>query len=279
MLEEKIELKVPYDVFGCKKDEFKATLTAYVDDDCNEKKQAVIVVPGGAYFFVCVDHEGEPMVSSYRKEGFRTFMLEYSVVPNVFPAALLELYTAIKYVKENADRYGVDADEVYICGFSAGGHLCGSAATLYKEEMFLNALDTNEEVLKVAGAILSYPVITSGEFAHKDSFINLLGMDDVTKSEYYKYVSLEKQVHTGMPPVFIWTTLKDTLVPMENSMLFAQALKNVNADVEFHLYPMGDHGMSRRDVTPDMDEKEKKMRIYINNWFDAAVNWIRNHNL
>lgn len=275
---EKIKLNVPYEKFDCKKDNFEAVLTAYVDEDCSKKKPAVIVCPGGAYFFRC-DREGEPVAKEYAECGIRAFMLDYSVIPNVFPAALMELAAAIKYVRENANKYGVDVDEIYICGFSAGGHLCGSMATLYNKGFLEAALDTTKDMIKPNGAILSYPVITAGEYTHHDSCVNLLGMDKVWESSYYKYISLEKQVDEETSPVFIWTTYRDTLVPMENSMLLVSALRNANVDVEFHLFPVGDHGLSTASKNVMLESGEAPLYEYVHRWFELSVNWIKNRKL
>lgn len=275
---EKIVLDVPYEKFGCKQNDFVATLTAYVDEDISEKREAVIVCPGGAYFFLC-DREGEPVAMEFKKNGIRAFMLEYSVTPNVFPAPQLELAAAIKYVRENAKKYGVDPEEINICGFSAGGHLCGSLATLYNKGFLAEALDTTKDMIKPNGAILSYPVITAGEYTHHDSCVNILGMDKVWESPYYRYISLEKQVDEETCPVFIWTTFGDTLVPMENSMLFVQAMKNAGVEVEFHLFPVGDHGLSVATEEIMLEENEKKLYNYVNKWVMLAVDWVKNRKL
>ncbi len=272
---EKVILDVPYERFDCKKDDFKATLTAYVDEDISEEKPAVIVCPGGAYFFLC-DREGEPVAKEFNKNGIRAFLLEYSVTPNVFPAPQLELAAAIKYVRENADKYGVNPDEINICGFSAGGHLCASVATLYNKGFLTKALETTKDMIKPNGAILSYPVITAGEYTHHDSCVNLLGMDKVWESEFYKYISLEKQVDNETAPVFIWTTYRDTLVPMENSMLFVSALRAADVDVEFHMFPLGDHGLSAALQEYRLSPEEPQLLDYIHQWFALAVNWIKN---
>ncbi len=275
---EKIKLDAPYERFNCKRDDFQAILTAYVDDDCSVKKPAVIVCPGGAYFFRC-DREGEPVAIAYAECGIRAFLLDYSVVPNVFPAALMELSLAIKYVRDNAEKYGVNPDEIYICGFSAGGHLCGSMATLYNKGLLEEALGVSKDMIKPNGAILSYPVITAGEYTHHDSCVNLLGMDKVWESPYYKYISLEKQVDKETAPVFIWTTYRDTLVPMENSMLMVNALRNANVDVEFHMFPIGDHGLSTGAENIRLEEENDALCDYVHRWFDLSVNWIKNRKL
>lgn len=285
MYKEKIILDVPYEKFNCKKDDKKAVLTCFIEKSGEnmkptetDKAPAMIVCPGGAYFFL-YDGEGEIVADEYRKAGLKTFLLEYSVTPNIFPSSLMELATAIKYVRENADKYGVNPDEIYICGFSAGGHLCGSMATLYNKEFLTEALSTTKDMIKPAGAVLSYPVITAGEYTHYDSCVNLFGTKDYKESEYYKYASLENQVDEETSPIFIWTTVTDTAVPMENSLLMVQALRKANVDFEFHLFPVGDHGLSIATEKLLQNEEDRSLYNYINQWFGMSVNWIKNRNL
>ena len=275
---EKIEIKVPYEKFDCKKDDKKAVLTAFVDEDCKVKKPAVIVCPGGAYFFLC-DREGEPVAREYAANGIRAFMLEYSVQPNTFPAALMELATAIKYVRDNSEKYGVKPDGIYICGFSAGGHLCASMGTLFNKGFLEEALGVKKADIRPDGVILSYPVITAGEYTHRDSCYNLLQMEKVEESEYFKYISIEKQVDKESSPVFIWTTVDDTLVPMENSMLMVKALRDSGVNVEFHLFPVGDHGLSTASENVMLEPEEKPLYNYVHKWFGMSVDWIKNRKL
>ncbi len=271
----KIELIVPYDKFDCKYDDKKAVLTVFDSEIKDKKAPAVIVCPGGAYFFCC-EREGVPTAKEYASKNMRAFMLDYSVMPSVFPAALMELATAIKYVRENCEEYGVDPEQIYICGFSAGGHLCASMGTLYNRSFLVDALNTTEEMIKPNGMILSYPVISSGEYAHEGSFINLLGRKDVENSEYYKYVSIEKQVNKSTVPTFIWTTVNDTLVPMENSMIMVSALKDAGIDVEFHLFPVGDHGLSTGKNNALDETQDVRIGEYISDWIDLSVKFIKN---
>ena len=169
----------------------------------------------------------------------------------------------------------MNADEIYICGFSAGGHLCASMGTLYNKGFLAEALDTTKEMIKPNGMILSYPVITSGEYKHEGSFINLLGREDVENSEYYKYVSIEKQVDEETARTFIWTTVNDTLVPMENSMIMVSTLKNAGVEVEFHLYPVGDHGLSSGKANALAEDQDTKIGEYVSRWVDLSMKFIR----
>lgn len=288
MNREVINLKVPYERFGCKRDDVRATLTVYNYDEGEfapmEKRPAVIVCPGGAYFFLC-EREGEPIAGEFAKNGVRPFLLEYSVVPNKFPAALMEVAQAVRYLREHSEELGIDKDRILVSGSSAGGHLAASIGTLWNEPFLYEALGVSAELIKPNGIILSYPVITAGEYTHLDSCVNLVGDhtlegDEVRrafteKQEYFRYISLEKQVDSDSAQAFIWTTFDDTAVPMENSLLFVKALRDAGVPVEFHMFPYADHGMSLANEAASRDELRRDVDLYIARWFPWAIEWIR----
>lgn len=288
MTREVINLNVPYELFDCKRDDVKATLTVYNYNEGEfapmEKRPAAIVCPGGAYFFLC-EREAEPVAREFAKNGVRPFLLEYSVVPNKFPAALMEVAQAVRYVREHSEELGVDKDRIIVSGSSAGGHLAASIGTLWNEPFLSEALDVSAELIKPNGIILSYPVITAGEYTHLDSLVNLVGdhtlegdgerREFTEKQEYFRYISLEKQVDGDSAKTFIWTTVDDTLVPMENSLLFVKALRDARVPVEFHLFPYADHGMSLANEEASRDEQKRDVDPYIARWFPWAIEWIR----
>lgn len=282
MNETKITLNVPYDKFGCKHDETKATLTVY-EGEFKENCPAVIVCPGGGYTFLS-DREGVYVAEAFAAAGIRPFVLEYSIAPNKFPAALMELAESVRIVKKGSAEYGINPDKVIVCGFSAGGHLAASIGVLWNKPFLAEALGVDKNDIRPAGVILSYPVISSGKYAHVDSCVNLIGDEKIEgeeeriaymeKQPMYEYISLEKQVDEESVSTFIWTTLKDGLVPMENSMLFVQALRDAGVSVEFHLFPYGDHGLSLATAEVTYNPDGSDIQPYIARWFDMAVEWI-----
>ena len=162
--------------------------------------------------------------------------------------AMRDLARAIRLVRKNADEYKIDKNKLYICGFSAAGHICGCICN-YWEEIEDSNPDYKDISCRPDAAILSYPVITSGEYAHQDSFRFLLGgdiydrTDDEAKALLNKY-SLEKNVKENNPPCFIWQTETDNLVPVQNSYLYAEALKEKGVKYEHKTFPRGFHGLS-----------------------------------
>ena len=136
------------------------------------EKPLVLVCPGGAYSY-CSDREAEPIAAKYLAAGFHAAVLRYHCAPAVFPTALLELAWSVKTIRKFAKQWHVNPDAVFVCGFSAGGHLAASLGTLWNETFLQKALGNGEWMPN--GQILGYPVITMGEYTHQGSRENLIG--------------------------------------------------------------------------------------------------------
>ncbi|WP_162012676.1 alpha/beta hydrolase [Streptococcus sp. S784/96/1] len=223
----------------------KAQLQGYLLDnsleiDPNRKRPAVIICPGGGYSFTS-DREAEPVAVKLLQFGFQVFVLRYSVAPIRYPSALIQLAKSVKMVRKNAEKWHVNSNGIIIAGFSAGGHLAANLGVEWHEEHLKAYLGGDEADWQPNGLLLSYPVISSGEYAHIDSFKKLLGEDFERQKEM---LSLENRVTEKTPPTFIWHTGEDGLVPAENSLLFVQALRKHQVSAECHLYAFGGHGLS-----------------------------------
>lgn len=223
-------------------DGYMPTITTYVldiaENDC--LRPGIIIFPGGGYSF-CSYTEAERIALGYNAAGFNAFVVNYSVAPNKHPEPIKDAAAAIKLVRENADEWGIAPDKIAVVGFSAGGHLAASISVLWDDCKIFEKEDIESGIHKPDATILSYPVITSGEFAHVGSFKNLLGENN---SEMRDFMSLEKRVKETTPPAFLWHTFEDETVPVENSFLYAQALSKYNIPCEMHIYPRGGHGLS-----------------------------------
>ena len=233
--------------------EHTATLSVYALDNFTEfsagrVRPAVVVCPGGGYRFTS-KREGEPIAIQLNAAGIQAFVLEYSCAPAEYPTALMQLASAVKMVREHADEWHVDPNKIIVAGSSAGGHLAANLGVEWAKDWLSERLHTTKEMIRPNGCLLSYPVITSGPFAHRDSFTAVLGTQ--YSEEMLEQLSLEKQVNADMPPVFIWHTFTDESVPTENSLLFVQALREKNISTEFHLYPIGTHGLSLATAETD----------------------------
>ncbi len=256
--------------------ENQASIITYILDnskeiDENRVRPMVIICPGGGYRFLS-DREAEPIAIQMNAMGFHACILRYSVYPAAFPTALMQLAYTVAYIREHAKEWNVCTNKIIVAGFSAGGHLAASLGTLWQEGFLEEMLPISKDKYRPNGMILSYPVINSGDFAHRDSFEALL------QDKYLKLreeVSLENKVSKFTPPAFIWHTYADQVVPVENSLLFAMAMRKNNIPVELHIYPRGDHGLALAN-----EETEHKMfhTIYpeCQNWISMAGSWLRN---
>ncbi len=238
------------ETFQLMEDKPYVTLTAYVagtskEMPFNEKRKAILVIPGGGYSF-CSDREGEPIALTYLTAGYNAFVLTYSVTSHGdtrWPIPLMDASAAMKYIRDHAEEFHIDPNYVFVVGFSAGGHLAASLGTLWDDDAIEQALGMEKGYNRPTGMILSYPVISGLEYAHRGSFDNILGErkdDEAARKE----LSLELRVSEKTVPAFIWSTRPDTTVPVQNSVLFAQALADADIPFEMHVYPSGGHGAS-----------------------------------
>ena len=211
-------------------------------------RPTVLIISGGSYAHKTA-RESEPVAMHYLTYGFNCAVLDYSARPAVFPVSLLETLTAIKFLRDNTQKYHVNKDKLYVCGFSAGGHLAASAGTLWNGREAKDYFGNTDD-LKPSGLILSYPVITNdfdGDTRiNKGSFDNLLG-DKKNDGSLLEYLCLDRRVTRGTPPTFIWSTFEDMNVPCESTLRFVSALRKCGVPFEMHIYEKGGHGMATGD--------------------------------
>lgn len=234
------------------------------------EKPLVLVCPGGAYSY-CSDREAEPIAAKYLAAGFHAAVLRYHCAPAVFPTALLELAWSVKMIRKFAKQWHVNPDAVFVCGFSAGGHLAASLGTLWNETFLQKALGNGEWMPN--GQILGYPVITMGEYTHQGSRENLIGgrMSD----EMTHLLSLEERVDEHTVPTFLWHTAEDGAVPVQNSLMYAAALASHHVPFELHVFEKGAHGLSTcEDITSDLGNETVPDN---QSWVDMSIRFIRRH--
>jgi len=251
-----------------------ASVTTYILDNYGEinkdrTRPIVIICPGGGYRFVS-DREAEPIAIQLNAMGLHTCVLRYSVFPAKFPTALTQLAKTVAYVREHAREWNVNSDKIIVAGFSAGGHLAASLGTLWQEKFLEDIMQMPKQHYKPNGLILSYPVITSGEYAHEDSFQALL------QDHYENLVdkmSLETRVSELTPPTFLWHTFEDGLVPVENTLLFTKALNEKKIPYELHIYPRGGHGLSLATEETRSIRDQEPLITECQNWITMAGTW------
>ncbi len=222
------------------------TLSGYVmdapmDGVVNWQRPALIVVPGGGYH-MCSKREGEIVALDFSARGFQTFVIDYKCGEDVrYPEQLFELSSAVDYVRKHAEEFHVNPEEIFVMGFSAGGHLAGNLAVEHQNVSKKAGITLDCKPTAVA---LCYPVI-SQIHGHQGSYEQLLkGYSDEEKAELYKIVNLDQAVNEQTPPAFIWSTVEDKAVPTDNALRYALALDRLGIAYELHVYPQGHHGLS-----------------------------------
>lgn len=284
-----------------------AKLTLYIQDYSADmlvqERPMIIICPGGGYEHLSV-REGESMALQFMAMGLHAAVLRYSVAPAAYPVQITELAYAMKYIRDHAKEWHIQENKIIVHGSSAGGHLAASLGVFWKEDWLCKSVGAESaDEIRPDGMLLSYPVITSGEFAHRGSFDKLLGKGKESKpaesanaidtgdgtflaengadgkvldeEALLEKLSLEKQVNADTPPAFIWHTFEDGTVPVENSLFFVGALRKFNIPTEFHLYPKGQHGLALgTELTASAGGKH--MQVECASWITLAKTWIEN---
>lgn len=239
-------------------------------ENADWKRPALIVVPGGAYSSVS-KREGAIVAADFLARGFQTFVLTYLCWRDGvrYPEQLFELSCAVDYVRKNAAQFNVNPDEIFVLGFSAGGHLTANLAVEYPSVPKKSgvALDC-----KPTAVGLSYPVITEEE-GYRGTHDNLLnGYTDEAKAELLTALNLDNSVTEQTAPSFIWATATDPLVPAANSLRFALALADKKVPYELHVYPQGGHGLS--NASPEVNAPQP-YHGRISRWVDDCAAFFR----
>jgi acetyl esterase/lipase len=240
--------------------EDRPRLTPYLPEG-NGPFGCVVVCPGGGYGGRA-KHEGEPIAQWLCSLGLASCVLDYRVKPYQHPVPLGDAQRAIRMVRARASEWNLDTRRVGIVGFSAGGHLATSAATLFD----LNPPDGKDPIDQHSARpdvlIACYPVISFGEFRHHGSMVNLIGKEPDPKLR--QMLSLENSVTAKNPPAFLWHTADDAAVPVENVLLFAQALRRHKVSFALHVFPHGRHGLGLASDQPG-----------IKVWTELCAQWLR----
>ncbi|NMM99516.1 acetylesterase [Bifidobacterium sp. DSM 109958] len=245
----------------------------YADMDAERTRPAVLILPGGGYRRTSA-REAEPIARRMLGYGYQAFILDYSCAPSTYPVALLETAEAMRRIREHAAEWHIDPNAIVVCGFSAGGH----AAALFAERW--NGEETrahgyDPESIRPNGLLLGYPVITSGPYAHRGSVEHLLGPRGKDDPALLDLFSLEKHVTRDVPPTFVWTTVTDETVPVQNTLLFVNALVAAGVNVEVHVFPEGRHGSALGTNETDNADRWIGDLTCVQPWPDLADAWIR----
>lgn len=250
-----------------------AKLVGYLRDETIEMpafntRPAMLILPGGGYAY-CSAREADPVAMQFLQAGYNVFTLYYTCRISEEQSALhwqplIDAAGAVLHIRRNAQALRIDPAKIAVCGFSAGGHLAASTAILWDAEPVQNALGIHAEEARPNAVVLGYPVVTSGVATHGGSMQNLCGEDAALRST----MSLENQIRAGLPPFFIWHTVEDPAVPVQNSLLLANALNEHKVPFELHLFAHDGHGTST--CTNEVNTPNSHNRA----WVALCTDWL-----
>ncbi|MBO4979167.1 MAG: alpha/beta hydrolase [Clostridia bacterium] len=250
------------------------TLTSYVPLTRAEKSDAMLVIPGGGYNHICADREGESVAMAFAARGIHCFVLTYSLGEKAkFPRPLLEASLAMAYIHGHAEEYGIDPARIFVCGFSAGGHLAASLGTRWHTDEVNGAIDIPFGSNRPCGMLLCYPVLSYMPDIKQGTFEKVFGTSEPTR-EQIEFCSPDRNLsREHLPPAFLWQTANDPAVNIKNTLRMATALSEVGAPFEVHIFPNGPHGMAlATDVTAP---KPMYANPRIAQWVDLAFSWMK----
>lgn len=259
-------------------------LTPFLADD-RADAPSVIICPGGSYCWLDVKGEGIEVAEWLQSNGISAFLLQYRVAGfgayftryryvvrgNRHPDMICDVQRAIRYVRENADSFGINPDKLGVLGFSAGGHLVLTSAC-YSGTDYTDLPDGPSRVsLRPAFVGAIYPVVTmTGEYAHKRSRRGLLGEWGKTNRALRDSLSVEKHIPADCPPVFIINCKDDPVVDWHNSVMLDEALRDAGIEHTYIQYERGRHGFGVSEVYGTEESRKWKYRF---------VEWLNNLNL
>lgn len=243
------------------------TLTIYAPAIDRPNGTAVIIAPGGGYGLLSTEREGVQYANWLSTLGVTSFVLKYRLAEFGHPAPLQDVLRAVRLVRSRAAEFKVNPARIGVMGSSAGGHLAASAGTLFDHPAGRTGAPLDATSARPDFLILMYPVITMDDpHAHAGSRRNLLG--EKPSPELLQLASLEKQVTAATPPTLLIHTQEDQSVPVENSILFYQALTRARVPAEMYLFEHGSHGMGMKaDFGTASD------------WPQRAEEWLRHRGL
>jgi acetyl esterase/lipase len=280
------------------------TLTTYVLSDSPEllnskKRPAVLVCPGGAYLG-CSDREAEPVALRFAAMGYHAFVLRYSTYSNgrgfapvfgdlpvnpnsVHPAPMRDIGKAFLTIRAHADEWLVDTEKIAICGFSAGAHNCAMYSVYWNEPVITEFFGEQATAFKPAAAILGYGIsdyhLMYGEFKDPlarqlsdSASIAFMGTKSPSK-ELLDTISPALHVTENTPPTFLWATVEDELVPVENTTRMANALAQAGVPFEVHIFETGPHGLSLANQSTASSQFELDMDVA--QWVGLAEDWLK----
>ncbi|MFL5740237.1 MAG: alpha/beta hydrolase [Flavisolibacter sp.] len=246
-------------------------INVYLPTKKNANGQAVLICPGGGYGILAYDWEGTDIAKWLNAQGIAAFVLKYrlpnsksNVVPYLSP--ITDAKRALRIIRFNAGKWNIRSNQIGVMGFSAGGHLASTLGTQFDEGNSQSSDSIEQQSARPDFMILVYPVISMTKtIMHAGSRNNLIG--EHPDSSLARRFSNELQVTANTPPTFLVHATDDNAVPVENSLLFYEALKSHGVSTEMHIFPKGGHGFALGLSSGTAVQ-----------WTNLCVEWIRSWN-
>jgi acetyl esterase/lipase len=238
------------------------TLTPFYPEKGTANGTAIVIFPGGSYAGLSMDKEGYRVAKAFNKFGVTAFVVKYRLPSNDIMldktiGPLQDAQQAVLMVRKHAAEWGIKPDKIGIIGFSAGGHLASTEGTHFDKRL----VEDKENIsVRPDFMMLLYPVISFGPWAHVGSRENLIGK--TPSDDLLKLYSNEKQITPNTPPTLLVHAGDDDVVPVQNSLMFYDALLAAKVKAEMHIFEAGGHGFGLNNPR----SKDK--------WIEWAKNWL-----
>jgi acetyl esterase/lipase len=270
-----IHEKINYDPDG------RVCLETYINDDRYRqkgadpvKKPAIIIMPGGAYQ-VHAPNEGEPVALTFLEKGFRTFVLKYSLMEHAsFPELLHEACWAVYTVRQNAEKWNIDPDKIAVMGFSAGASLAMILATNWHRPEYSAKIGATPQDVKPNAVVSSYGMMEQPDEVPDFVLKNAPAIVEQNPPEF----SPIDFIGPEMPPVFLWHTRIDRLVPPSQALKLAMKLDDQGIPYEAHIFDGGRHSLSvcnELSHTDSLGSMILKDNENVRKWVDMCSSWLK----
>lgn len=272
-----------------------ATLTAYIqnpssDDHYPMIRPAILICPGGAFISI-TEKEAEPVALKFVSAGYHAFVLKYSIGAGIatFPTPFIDAAKAMILIRQNANKWMIDPNKITLCGFSTGGLIASIVGTSWQDELFSNVFKEEINLIKPNTIILGYPLLNLSTFEQKHlsshssiksiiemMFSSIFGTSQPSEAQLNEWNVINK-VTVTMPPTFMWTTLEDRLIDIEDSLDFAKMLSRHKIVYEYHVFEKGNHGLSLGDKSVGYSKETIQEHLNTTKWVDLVLNWLERH--
>lgn len=244
-------------------DVIEPTLTEFIPSNINPAKTAILILPGGGYTHLAMEKEGFAIARRFNELGVAAFVLKYrmplaSCFENSSFVPLQDAQQALLMIRQQANKLGIDPENIGVIGFSAGGHLASTLLTHADTSL----VDNKNISLLPSWGVLGYPVVDMDmQYTHRGSRENLLGKNPTVQQ--CDYFSAQKRVNSSTPPCFLFHAQDDGVVNVMNSLQYYEAMTRNKVKGELFISEKGGHGFGLYNKTTKED------------WFEILADWLR----